>query len=876
MATNGSEPGNGNNETSAHFKKTPQHAAQIEEELRRLRYMANHMNEVFWLRSADNSKIIYISPAYTRIWGRSIESLINNPESYIDSIHEDDKQIFISALNDYEKTFQFDLEIRIRQPDDSIRWIWSKSSPILDENNQILYHTGIAIDITDKKKAEQEIINRNTFEHLLVELSERFISVKTSHIDDIVTKGLEAVGSFLDVDRAYIFLLDMNQDTMSNTHEWCAEGITPEKENLTGLPIAIFPAWIEQLRNFQNIFIPVVNELPDSWKAEREILQMQSIQSLVVVPLIVSDELVGFAGFDAVKQQRLWKDYEIKLLRVMGDMMAGSIQRKWAEQELHDINKRLQEAKETAEKANRAKSEFLANMSHEIRTPLNGIVGFTDLLMKTKLSPIQYQYMENVHSSAQVLMALTNDILDFSKIEAGKLELDIVKTDITSLVEKTTDVVSYFANSKKIELLLNIHPSVPRFALIDPTRLEQVLVNLLNNAIKFTEKGEVELIMKSSPIEDKQNESRFYFEVRDTGIGISENDQARLFKAFTQADTSTTRKYGGTGLGLIISSKILDKMGSHIELISEYGKGSRFFFEITAATSDEDRLEAQGLSWIRHVLIVDDNKNNRTILSDMLQHVHISTAQASNGLEALEVLEKKTSFDVIIMDYNMPYLNGLDISRAIRDKFKLHPEIQPIILLHSSSDDAGIQAACKELGIDHRIMKPVKMEALFNALNKISKPNATNDQVLETNEEPVETNGNDHAFKILVAEDNLVNLFLIKELLGQLFPGATIIESNNGKTAVERYLDHHPDLILMDIQMPGYDGFQATQDIRRLELDQGKTTPIIALTAGATQKEKEKCTRAGMNDFITKPIHPNTLKQILSKHLHVGEKHDKK
>ncbi len=856
-------------------KKHKARIAALEVELERLRYMAGNIAEVFWLRSADNSEILYISPAYEKIWGRSSESLLKHPESYIDSIHEDDKQLFIKALQAYETSGVLDMEFRIRRPDSGIRWIWTRSSPVRDEHNNIIYHTGIAIDISEKKLVEREIVERNSFEHILVELSERFISVPSLSIDDEVEHGLMKVGSFLDVDRAYVFLFNHVQGTMTNTHEWCAEGISPERENLVDLPVEIFPAWMQKLHAHENIFIPVVSELPDDWKAEREILEMQDIQSVVVVPLIVGNDLVGCAGFDAVRQKRIWKEYEVKMLRVMGDLTAGAIKRKSIEQELWEMNNRLKEAKEIAENANRAKSEFLANMSHEIRTPMNGIIGFTDLLLKTKLTPLQYQYMENVHSSANVLMSLTNDILDFSKIEAGKLELDLVKTDIISLVEKTTDIVGYFANSKKIELLLNIHPDVPRYAVVDPTRLEQVLVNLLNNAIKFTDKGEVELILRASPVEGSNCSSRLYFEIRDTGIGISSENQSKLFKAFTQADTSTTRKYGGTGLGLIISNKLLEKMDSRIELISEVGTGSRFFFEFTVTASRAARIDPAGLSWIKHVLVVDDNANNRTILSDMLQHANISTTEASNGLEALELLDKKKDYDLIIMDYNMPYLNGLDISRAIRDKFHSQAQTQPIILLHSSSDDASIQSACKEIGIHHRIMKPVKMESLFRVLNKMNKPGTLVSQPEESlDEKPVTDAIVENDLTVLVAEDNPVNLFLIRELLAQLFPGIAIIESVDGKQAVALYEEKNPDFILMDIQMPELDGFQATEKIRGLENERGGHVPIIALTAGATKEEKDRCLAAGMDDFISKPIHIARFKEKLFQHVNYIGKGD--
>ncbi len=839
-------------------------------ETERLRTIAESLTEVFWLRSADNKRMLYVSPSYERVWGRSADSLLDNPNSFIETIHEEDKENVITAFNRYMSGGIFDLEFRIIQPGNSIRWIWSRSYPIKDKSGNIMYHAGVAIDVTHKKDNEEQIIRKTDFEHLLVMLSDRFISARSKDIDNEVETGLGKAGSFLNVDRSYIFLINADRQTMSNTHEWCAPGISPEKENLTGLPTSVFPAWMKELEAGRTIFIPEVDKLPDTWKAEREVLQAQNIRSVVVVPLIVSGELEGFAGFDAVNEQRIWLDHEVSLLRVMGDLMAGALRRKWVDEELNKTNRDLQKAKEEADKANQAKSEFLANMSHEIRTPLNGIIGFTELLMKTKLNPTQHQYMENVNVSAQVLMNLTNDILDFSKIEADKLELDIVQTDIVHLVEKTVDVVSYFANSKKIELLLNIDPDIPRIACIDPTRIEQVLVNLLNNAIKFTEKGEVELKVTASKPKGKSNKTKYHIEVRDTGIGISEENRKKLFKAFMQADTSTTRKYGGTGLGLIISNRLLEKMGSSIELESNEGAGSRFFFTLEAETSTSARTQERPNKRIRTALIVDDNKNNRTILDKMLKYIDVQSEMAGNGIEALELIESNKQYDVIIMDYNMPFMNGLEIARVIRTKFSLTPEKQPIILLHSSSDDVSIQKQCRELQIEHRIIKPVKMEALFAKINDIGNTEMPLNILPEDQGEMEEETGEgagDIKDNILVAEDNKVNMMLIKEFVMQLWPGATVLEASNGQQALELYQEHQPGLILMDIQMPLKDGYEVTAEIRKQEEKTGRHTPIIALTAGALKSEKEKSIDAGMDDFIPKPVNIKILEKKLNQYL---------
>ncbi len=861
--------GASNDKLSAH-KELEKENRLLRAETDRLRYITQHITEVFWLRSADNRRMLYISPSYEKVWQQTSESLIDNPESFMESIHEEDREGVLKAFAEYSQSGLFDEEFRIRRPDGSIRWIWSRSSPVKGPGGKLLYHTGIAIDITGKKTAEQEIIARTDFEHLLVMLSDRFISAKSVNTDQEVEDGLGKVGHFLEVDRSYIFLLHAEGQTMSNTHEWCAAGISPEKENLKDLPVEIFPAWMKTLSEGRNIHIADVNQLPDSWKGERDILQAQSIQSVVVVPLVVSRELVGFAGFDAVRSKRVWKEHEISLLRVMGDLMAGALRRKWTDEALQKSNEELRLAKEEADKANKAKSEFLANMSHEIRTPLNGIIGFTDLLMKTKLSSNQQQYMENVNVSAQVLMSLTNDILDFSKIEADKLELDPVRTDIIRLVEKTTDVVGYFANTKKIELLLHLDPGIPRYAVIDPTRLEQVLVNLLNNAIKFTEKGEVELRVKAKPCPKQKDKTCYHFSVRDTGIGISAENQKKLFRAFTQADTSTTRKYGGTGLGLIISSQLLAKMGSSISLDSQEGQGSTFSFKLTTTTEQGEAPQITSKKQIRQSLVVDDNKNNRIILSKMLEYAGIQTELAGNGIEALEHIEKGQHFDVIIMDYNMPYMNGLEIARVIREKFRLSPDKQPIILLHSSSDDSSIHKKCRELQISHRILKPVKMQVLFEAIGELGTTAKKPAEIPREKAEPPGTAAKESVASesILIVEDNKVNRLLITELIRQIRPGASIVETKDGAEALASFKNHPVDLVLMDIQMPVMDGFEATQEIRQWERKhQRSPVPIIALTAGALNTEREKSLELGMNDFVSKPIHEKTLREKLLHYL---------
>ncbi|MBC7654834.1 MAG: response regulator [Oligoflexus sp.] len=519
----------------------------------------------------------------------------------------------------------------------------------------------------------------------------------------------------------------------------------------------------------------------------------------------------------------------------------------------------LRKAKFLADEANRAKSEFLASMSHEIRTPLNGVIGFTDLVLKTSLNQTQHQYLNIVNQSANSLLGIINDILDFSKIEAGKLELDIEKSDLFDLSSQASDIITYQAQNKGLEVLLNIDPKLPRFVFIDNIRLKQVLVNLLGNAVKFTDAGEIELkIYADSDI--SQSEIDFHFEVRDTGIGIQSDKQSKIFEAFSQEDASTTKKYGGTGLGLTISNKLLGLMGSKLQLKSRVGKGSTFYFKIRLKAEEGNSLSISDLSHIKKVLVVDDNENNRLILRQMLLLKNIKVTEAKNGLEALQLLTEGKGYDVILMDYHMPFMDGLETIEKIRNNFNISAKEQPIMLLHSSSDDEKIIKICEKYGVRIRMVKPIKMQDLFNKLAKINKPNEP-----EIKQPQISVGLNNQMFKILVAEDNIVNKLLAKMVIERILPNAVIYEANNGLEAVDQYKSIKFDIILMDLQMPEMNGYEATQSIRLIE--KGSRTPIIALTAGNVVGEKEKCLAIGMDDFVPKPFIEKNLVDMFSKWL---------
>ncbi len=712
------------------------------------------------------------------------------------------------------------------------------------------------IDISEKKQAEEAFIEQAILQKHLMEISNTFINVPIENADEAINQSLADLGKFTNIDRSYIFMYDHEKRVGNNTYEWCNTGISPQIEELQEIPFDAIPDWIETHLAGKSMHIPDVFALDPS-SGVRQILEPQEIKSLLALPMMNGNTCVGFVGFDAVKKHQQFSDKEQNLLEIFALMLVNLLNRIKTQSELTI-------AMEKAKAGSKAKSEFLANMSHEIRTPLNGVIGFTDLLKNTPLNSVQQQYVDNANVSGHTLLGIINDILDFSKIEAGMLHLEFIKTDLFELLENSIDIVKYVSSKKSLELLLNIDPTTPRFAVVDPIRLKQILANLLGNAVKFTDKGEVELKVTYQQIE--QNKGKISFFVRDTGIGISEIQKEKLFKAFAQADSSTTRKFGGTGLGLIISDMIAQKMESKIIIDSTPSIGSTFSFDIVTETEEGAKLNTDSIDKIKTCLIIDDNENNRQILEKMLNRWDIRCQTSDNGLTAIKTIETSSQFDIIICDYNMPYIDGLKTIRLIREKLNLSEQIQPIILLHSSSDDEVLHKKCEDLGVRFRLIKPVKSNDLFSYLSQIHNPvfKTSKEKTVEVTETKTKKTTNSI---ILIAEDVAMNMMMIKALLGKIEPNAEIVEATTGSEAINLFLQTNPNLVFMDVQMPEMDGLDAAKEIRKIEQNSNNHVPIIALTAGAFNEEKERCIEAGMDDFLTKPIQVDKIQSVLDKYL---------
>ncbi|HTI09218.1 MAG TPA: response regulator [Puia sp.] len=520
-----------------------------------------------------------------------------------------------------------------------------------------------------------------------------------------------------------------------------------------------------------------------------------------------------------------------------------------------------------AEAASIAKSEFMANMSHELRTPMNGIIGFTELVLTTDLRKVQREYLQNVNKSAYNLLTIINDILDFSKIEAGKMIIDHTAFRLDELIEETIDILSIKAEEKNLELICNIDPALPSQFFGDKGRIRQILVNLIGNAIKFTAAGEVSVTIGQDSPGQKSNDGQsmnIAISVKDTGIGIAKDKMGAIFESFTQADSSTTRRFGGSGLGLTISQSLAELMGGMLLAESEIGKGSVFTLRLSLIVADgHPRLEFHPRGSLRSVLIIDDNLTNCKLMEGIFGHLQIPCTITCSSLQALQIIEKAIRedriFDLIITDNQMPEMDGITLVGKINELIK--GRAQPFILMLSSLDRTKFQQKAENSGIDKFLSKPVKLSELINLLSlhfgKV--PVTMGPAFIER-----KTGRKFQRAKILVAEDNPMNMLLISEVLGNM--GLDVIKASNGEEAVAMLIENNPAMIFMDVNMPVMDGYVATSKIR-MSPQPYCNVPVIALTADAMEGDRDRCIKVGMNDFISKPFSLREIETVMDNYL---------
>lgn len=697
---------------------------------------------------------------------------------------------------------EFEYEAQIRQNDGNIIWVRIKGISEFDKG--------------ECKRIFGIIQNIDEYKQLNLELDKQ-------------RKMLE---SFVQYAPTSMMMLDSKMDCLVVSEQWIQEFQVPENQYVGKNIYDLYPNMPYRLRQFHQKAIQ--SKSRNKWKSvlstRNKNLKKQHYDVHVQPWFYDNNELGGVI---------------ISVLNITN---------------IIEANKELKIAKINADLANKTKTQFLANMSHEIRTPLNGIIGFSDLLLKNPYDEAQKQYLNYINDSGTSLLNIIHDILDFSKIESGKLELVPAETHLNGLLNKIINVVLYQAHSKNIELLLNIEQDLPKYVFVDESRLRQILINLLGNAVKFTHTGEIEL--KVHRLEENNENIKLRFSVRDTGIGIPKEKQSRIFEAFSQEDGTISKKYGGTGLGLTISKNILKYMDSTLHVKSELDKGSEFYFDLSLGFKYGNRRKVNRYTSINEIVVISGNKNNLHNIQRILDSRKIHSQVFLNTTDVSAYLQGKKHVDFILFDFD---LGGEEVWKQIA---YLRSFCSCIIIMHTSTHEKEVLDSIEENKGCLNLLKPIRSEELLAALRKKIRP------MEEVWRDMRKTASSDSMFlsikgtyKILVVDDHPINMALNLRIMNMLMPEAELVSAYNGRESLELCQKHNFDLILMDIQMPEINGIEATKMIR--QLDNHLKTPIVGITASIVKGEKERCMEAGMSGFVTKPIRKKDLYDVLFPFVHI-------
>ncbi len=832
-------------------RKQIEQSLQTSEEQYRL--LSENLNDLVCLHQPDG-RMVYLSSSVEELLGYSPSELLGKRPFRL--FHPDTLAHFnsLAFLQPVQQQKDFTVEAQIQHKEGHYIWVECRMRPFTYPDDERVHWQSITRDMTELRNREDALrvaiadtkIANDKLRETIADLS------TLNQIARTLTESMDLQSTLNVIAKELAVLLDARSCGIALLNEGGTElrvvanySPDPAEPDSVGLLLPLDDLGTQLVLQGQSVYTDNA-QIDPKYEKLREVMEIRLTQSLMAIPLRSQGQIIGSIGIDRTVPGYVFTEEDVRLAETVAGQLAGAI----TKARLFDA---AAKARLAAEVANRAKSEFLANMSHEIRTPLNAIIGLTDLMLDTPLNDEQQDFLKTVRNSGDGLLEIINNILDFSKIEAGHLELERIPFSIRETVEDALDLVAAPAFEKGLDLAYLIDEQVPGLVMGDITRLRQILVNLLGNAVKFTNQGEVFLSVICLGTKNNQRELRF--SVLDTGIGIPIDRLDRLFQSFSQVDSSTTRQYGGTGLGLAISKRLAEAMGGTMWVDSKSGEGSTFSFTILVQPlHSESNLAETAVSSPnplagKRVLVVDDNPINRLILKHYFVNWGVESQLLDSGADALALLDKDTAFDLAILDMQMPQMDGLMLAWAIKQK--LGRQAFPLVLLSSLGyleRDEG-----KDL-FDLQINKPIKPYNLQRALLQVWQGSMANEVSPETavadDDEPKST------LRILLAEDNITNQKVALRMLERLGHKAQVAQ--NGLEVLAALKTQPFDIILMDVQMPEMDGLEATQRIR--ENGNSKSQPyIIALTANALKGDRERYLGAGMDGYLSKPVRIDDL-----------------